>query len=190
MSEENIAQTNNEENIVKNNSTEADKNVPYDRFSEVNVQKNDALEQVGKLQAQIDKMNQTSKDKEQGKLIEDGKLKEALGIITKERDDFKTQAEQWTTYQTSKRETLMEQLSDDSDKTIAEGLSLDKLELYVNKIINVKSPSTSTARAAIGAAGEMGGYDSFAEWAEKDPKGYKAANQTNVSKGIKIGYGN
>ena len=188
MSEENTAQTNNEENIVKNNSTEADKNVPYDRFSEVNVQKNDALEQVGKLQAQIDKMNQTSKDKEQGKLIEDGKLKEALGIITKERDDFKTQAEQWTTYQTSKRETLMEQLTDDSDKTIAEGLSLDKLELYVNKVSNVNSPSTSTARAGSGKVGEMGGYESYAQWAEKDPDGYKKANQANVSK-VKIGYG-
>ena len=53
-----------------------DKNVPYDRFAEVNTAKNDALNQIGKLQAQIDKMNQTTKDKEQAKLVEDGKLKE------------------------------------------------------------------------------------------------------------------
>ena len=188
MSEENT-QANIEQDNVKNDSTEAvDKNVPYDRFSEVNTQKNDALTQVGKLQAQIDKISQTQKDKEQAKLVEDGKLQEALGIITKERDEFKTQAEQWSTYQKSKRENLMEQLSDDSDKTIAEGLSLDKLELYVNKVSNVNSPSTSTARAGSGKVGEMGGYESYAQWAEKDPNGYKKANQANVSK-VKIGYG-
>ena len=64
--EENNTQTNNEQTLSKNDSTEAvDKNVPYDRFSEVNTQKNNALEQVGKLQAQIDKINQTQKDQEQ-----------------------------------------------------------------------------------------------------------------------------
>ena len=78
MSEENT-QANIEQDNVKNDSTEAvDKNVPYDRFSEVNTQKNDALTQVGKLQAQIDKITQTQKDKEQAKLVEDGKLQEAL----------------------------------------------------------------------------------------------------------------
>ena len=188
--EENNTQTNNEQTLSTNDSTEAiDKNVPYDRFSEVNTQKNDALEQVGKLQAQIDKINQTQKDQEQVKLVEDCKLKEALGIITKERDEFKVKSEQWATYQKSKRENLMEQLSDE-DKNIAEGLSLDKLELYVNKETNVNSPSTSQARACNGAKGELGGYESYAQWAEKDPEGYKQANQTNLAKGIKIGYGN
>ena len=81
----------------------------------------------------------------------------------------------------------MEQLSDE-DKNIAEGLSLDKLELYVNKNINASSPSTSQARAGNGARGELGGYESYAQWAEKDPNGYKKANQANVSK-VKIGYG-
>ena len=188
MSEEST-QTNNEQTLSTNDSTEAvDKNVPYNRFSEVNSQKNDALEQVGKLQAKIDNLNQTQKNKEQEKLIEDGKLKEALGIVTKERDEYKTQSEQWNTYQKSKRENLMEQLSDE-DKNIAEGLSLDKLELYVNKNINASSPSTSQARAGNGARGELGGYESYAQWAEKDPEGYKKANQANVSK-VKIGYGN
>ena len=36
----------------------------------------------------------------------------------------------------------------------------------------------------------MGGYESFAEWASKDPEGYKKNNMTSESKGIKIGYGN
>ena len=173
MSEENtnVTQTT-EDTQDKNNSTQADtKNVPYDRFTEVNIAKNDALNQIGKLQAQIDKMNQTTKDKEQAKLVEDGKLQEALGIVSKERDDFKTQAEQWNQYQSNKRETLMNQLTDDTDKSIADGLSLDKLEKYVSKVTNVNAPSTSTARATTGSAGDFGGYSSMEEWSMKDPKG-------------------
>jgi len=188
MSEENVTQTT-EDTQDNNNSTEADnKNVPYDRFAEVNQAKNDLAGQVGKLQAQIDKMNSNQKDKEQAKLVEDGKLQEALGIVTKERDDFKVQAEQWNTYQTDKRESLMGKLTDDDDKSIADGLSLDKLEKYVSKVVNVSAPSTSSARATTGKAGDMGGYSSYAEWAQKDPKGYQEANNSVQGSGIKIGY--
>ena len=172
MSEENNVTQTTEDTQDKNNSTQADtKNVPYDRFTEVNTAKNEALSQIGKLQAQIDKMNSNQKDKEQAKLVEDGKLQEALGIVTKERDDFKGQADQWNTYQTNKRESLMGQLTNDEDKAIADGLSLDKLEKYVSKVTNVNAPSTSTARATTGTAGEMGGYSSMEEWSMKDPKG-------------------
>ena len=188
MSEENVTQTT-EDTQDNNNSTQADtKNVPYDRFAEVNQAKNDLAGQVGKLQAQIDKMNQTTKQQEEAKMVEDGKLKEALNIVQKERDEFKTQAEQWNTYQTNKRESLMSKLTEDDDKSIADGLSLDKLEKYVSKVVNVSAPSTSSARATTGKAGDMGGYTSYAEWAQKDPKGYQEANSTIKGTDIKIGY--
>ena len=83
----------------------------------------------------------------------------------------------------------MGQLTDDTDKSIADGLSLDKLEQYVNKVVNVSAPTTPNARATTGKAGDMGGYSSYAEWAEKDPKGYQEANNTVKGSGIKIGYG-
>ena len=87
MSEENNVTQTTEDTQDNNNSTQADtKNVPYDRFAEVNTAKNDALNQIGKLQAQIDKMNDENKSKAEAKLVEDGKLKEALDIVTKERD--------------------------------------------------------------------------------------------------------
>ena len=192
MSEENKveAQTQGDQNTVTNDSTQADKNVPYDRFQEVVQSNNDMAGQLGKLQAQIDKMNNDNKSKAEAKMVEDGKLKEALDLVTKERDTFKSQSEQWTTYQTDKRESLMSKLTDDTDKSIAEGLGdLNKLETYVNKVVNVNAPSTSSARAATGKAGDFGGYNSFEEWAVKDPTGYKQSNQTNSAKGIKIGYG-
>ena len=186
MSEENNVTQTPEDTQANNNSTQAeDKNVPYDRFAEVNTAKNDALNQIGKLQAQIDKMNQTNKDKEQAKLVEDGKLQEALGIVTKERDDFKTQAEQWNQYQANKRETLMNQLTDDTDKSIADGLSLDKLEKYVAKITNVNAPSTSTSRAATGKNADLLGYDSIEELAAHNPLEAEKYLKNNVKGYIK-----
>ena len=191
MSKENVeTQTNSNENTETNPSTEAsEKNVPYDRFQEVNQAKNDMATQVGKLQAQIDKMNSDNKSKAEAKMVEDGKLKEALDIVSKERDSFKTQADQWNTYQTDKRESLMSKLTNDEDKSIAEDLSLTKLETYVNKVVNVNAPSTSSARATTGKAGEFGGYSSYAEWASNDPKGYEEANNSIKGSNIKIGYG-
>ena len=192
MSEENKveSQTNVEPNNVTNNSTQADKNVPYDRFQEVVQSKNEMATQIGTLQAQIDKMSADNKSKAEAKLVEDGKLKEALDIVTRERDDFKTTSDQWNTYQTEKRESLMSKLTTDEDKSIGEGLTdLNKLETYVNKVVTVNAPSTSTARATTGKAGDMGGYSSYAEWAEKDPKGYQESNNTVKGSGIKIGYG-
>ena len=193
MSEENKVetQTQGDQNTVTNDSTQADtKNVPYDRFQEVVQSKNDMATQIGTLQAQIDKMSADNKSKAEAKLVEDGKLKEALDIVTKERDDYKASSDQWTTYQTDKRESLMSKLTTDEDKSIGEGLSdLNKLETYVNKVVNVNAPSTSSARATTGKAGDFGGYSSYAEWATKDPKGYQEANNSVKGSGIKIGYG-
>ena len=191
MSEENKteAQTTSTQ-AETNDSTKAEqKNVPYDRFQEVVQSKNDMAGQIGKLQAQIDKMNSDNKSKHEAKMVEDGKLKEALDLVTKERDTFKGQSEQWNTYQADKRESLMSKLTDDTDKSIAEGLSdLNKLETYVNKVVNVNAPSTSKARATTGKVGDFGGYSSYAEWASKDPKGYEKANSTVQGAGIKIAY--
>ena len=173
MSEEKIeTQANVEPNNDNKVNTEVEKNVPYDRFQEVVSSRNDMATQIGTLQAQIDKLNSDNKSKAEAKLVDDGKLKEALDIVTKERDDFKTSSDQWTTYQTEKRESLMSKLTTDEDKSIGEGLSdLNKLETYVNKVVNVNAPSTSTARATTGKAGDFGGYSSMEEFAMKDPKG-------------------
>ena len=187
MSEEKVETQATQDTEVKNHSTNAeDKNVPYNRFAEVNQAKNDLATQNGKLQAQIDKMNETQKQQQQAKLVEDGKLQEALGNVSKERDTFKTQAQQWNQYQADKRESLMGKLTDDTDKSIAEGLNdLNKLETYVNKVTNVNSPSTSTARATSGKAGDMGGYSSWEEFAMKDPKGAEKAIEESTVNFIK-----
>ena len=188
MSDEKVVETQTPEETQANNpSTEAgEKNVPYDRFQEVVQSKNDMASQIGKLQAQIDKMNATSKQQQEAKMVEDGKLKEALDIVTKERDEYKTQSDSWLSYQSDKRESLMGKLTNDDDKSIAEGLSdLNKLETYVNKVVNVNAPSTSTARATTGKASDMGGYSSWEEFAMKDPKGAEKAIAEDTTNFIK-----
>ena len=188
MSDENKIETQTtEETQVKNPSTEAtDKNVPYDRFQEVVTAKNDMAGQVGKLQAQIDQMNQTGKDKKQAELVEQGKLKEALDIMTKERDTYKVGYDEYDAFKVDKRESLMKQLTNDDDKSIAKGLGdLNKLETYVNKVVNVNTPSTSQARATSGKVGEFGGFGSIEEFAQKDPNGFQRHLQDNVKGYIK-----
>ena len=187
MSEEKNGNVIVETDNVKNTSTEAEvKNVPYDRFQEVVSSKNEMAGQLGKLQAQIDKMNSDNKSKAETKMVEDGKLKEALDIVTKERDSFKTQSDQWGKYQADKRESLISKLTDDTDKSIADGLSdLNKLETYVNKVVNVNAPSTSQARATSGKVGEFGGYGTVEEFAQKDPSGFEVHLKENVKGYIK-----
>ena len=80
----------------------------------------------------------------------------------------------------------MEQLTEDSDKSIAEGLSLDKLELYVNKVTKVNSVPTNTNRATSNSnQGNFGGYDSIQEFAMRDPEGAEKYLQQNVKGYIK-----
>jgi len=53
-----------------------------------------------------------------------------------------------------------------------------------------KNDFTETSeRASVPKGKEFGGYGSHAEWASKDPAGYKQANMTPEGAGIKIGYG-
>ena len=80
----------------------------------------------------------------------------------------------------------MSKLTDDTDKSIADGLSdLNKLESYVNKVTTVNAPSTSQARATSGKVGEMGGYSSWEEFAMKDPRGAEKAIQNQTEGYIK-----
>ena len=80
----------------------------------------------------------------------------------------------------------MEKLTEDTDKSIADGLSLDKLELYVNKVTKNSSVPTNTSRPASGQpTGDFGGYDSIQEYAMKDPKGAEKYLEQNVTGYIK-----
>ena len=84
----------------------------------------------------------------------------------------------------------MDKITNDDDKAIAEGLSLEKLEMFANRVTQTNTLGTPNQRPANSTkgTGEFGGYSSYQEWAEKDPNDYVKNNQTNSAKGIKIGY--
>ena len=193
MSENNTTQT--EATQVNPPSTEASKNnvsdgIPKNRFDEVNNQKNEYKSQVSELQAQLDKVNANQEAARQKELEKQGEYKTLLSEANAKLEKAQADVKAWSDYKTNKRSSLMEQITDDSDKAIAESLPLEKLELYVSKVNKASSLPTNTSRAANQQPqGDFGGYSSFAEWASKDPEGYQKENNSIAGSGIKIGYG-
>ena len=193
MEENKTTQT--EATQVEQPSTEASKNnvsegnIPQSRFNEVNTQKNEYKTQNADLQSQLDKMKADKETARNQKLEQDGEYKKLLEEANAKLEKSSVVVKEYEEYKTNKRNSLMESLTEDTDKSIAESLPLDKLELYVSKVNKTSSLPTNTNRAANNQpVGEMGGYASYAEWAEKDPEGYKRDNQSNSAKGITIGY--
>ena len=76
----------------------------------------------------------------------------------------------------------------ESDRDTYSNLSNANLRIHVNKTGKNISANTSKATGQRGSGGEFGGYESYAEWAQKDPKGYVQANNTLQGNNIKIGY--
>ena len=193
MSEENTTQT--EANQVNKPSTEASSNnvsdaIPKSRFDEVNTQKNEYKTENADLRSQLDKVLADKETARNQKLEQDGEYKKLLDEANAKLEKSSVVVKEYEEYKSNKRNSLMETLTEDTDKSIAEGLSLDKLELYVSKVNKINSLPTNTSRAANQQpVGEMGGYSSYAEWADKDPKGYQEKNDSIKGSGIKIGYG-
>ena len=82
----------------------------------------------------------------------------------------------------------METITNDEDKSIAEDLSLDKLEKFANRVTQTNTVGTPNQRPANSTkgTGDYGGYSSWAEYAQKDPKGAsEAMNKLDNNYGMK-----
>jgi len=182
--------TQTEANQVKQPSTEASQNnvsdgIPKSRFDEVNTQKNEYKAQNQELQAQLDKIKADQEATRQKQLEKQGEYKTLLDEANLKLEKAQTDVKAWSEYKENKRNSLMEQLTDDSDKSIADGLSLDKLELYVNKVTKVNTLPTNTSRAGNTPQGEFNGYSSIQEFAMKDPQGAEKYLEQNTEGYIK-----
>ena len=191
MSEENKT-TQTEATQVNPPSTEASKNnvsegnIPQSRFNEVNAQKNEFKTQVSDLQSQLDKVNADQESTRNKELEKQGEYKKLLDEANAKLDKSSVVVKEYEEYKTNKRNSLMETLTEDTDKSIAEGLSLDKLELYVNKVTKVNTVPTNTSRAANNQpVGDFGGYGSAQEFAQKDPNGFTKHLEDTVDGYIK-----
>ena len=166
MSEENN-QTQVENNNVKNDSTQADtndnyKNVPDNRFQDVVAQKNKALEQANDYKAELDKFKAEQETARQNQLEKQGEYKTLLGEANSKIEKLSAIANEYTEYKTNKRSSIMETITSDDDKVIAEGLSLDKLEMFAKRVTQTNTVGTPNQRPANSTkgTGEFGGYSS------------------------------
>jgi len=181
MSEQNetpIAETNSETNdSTKAETNDQYKNVPDSRFEDVVAQKNKWKEEANNSKSQLDKFKADQEAARKKDLEKQGEYKTLLDEANSEIKRLSTVDKEYTEYKTNKRASIMETIVNDDDKAIADGLSLDKLELFANRVSQTNTVGTPNQRPANSTkgTGDFGGYSSWAEFAQKDPVGAEKA---------------
>ena len=178
-------------NSETNDSTKAETNdpqgIPKARLDEVVAQKHKLAEQNNSLQSQLDKMIADQESSRKKKLEADGEIKTLLDEANAKNEKLSAVAEEYNTYKANKRASIMETISNDDDKKIAEKLPISELEMFANRVGQTNTLGTPNQRPANSTkgTGEFGGYASTTEWAQKDPKGFTKHLETNVEGYIK-----
>ena len=179
-----------EENSEPNPSTQADvkNDVPYDRFQEVNGQKNQFKSENESLKAENAKLKAAEEDARQQTLKKNSEFE----TLYNETDAMnKKQAEQIKAFEAKEleeSERLDAKIPEDQ-RVFTKGMTNAVKAQYIEQLqSNVNAGKTDSSRAGTTAKGEFNGYSSYAEWAQKDPKSYTQANNTLQGSDIKIGY--
>tara|TARA_R110002074_G_scaffold161376_1_gene319096 strand:+ start:95 stop:688 length:594 start_codon:yes stop_codon:yes gene_type:complete len=157
-----------------NSDSKSEHSVPYSVFK-------DTKNQLNEMKTQLTEFQEQQKNVRENKMKEEGQLKELLqekNTLIEQKDN---ELQEWTTYKQDKRETLLNQISE-NDRLIYSDLPLNKLEAHVNKSVKPISAKTSTATGQRGTAGEFGGYDNKMEWVMNDPEGYEKAKKGSGDK--------
>ena len=174
MSEQNENTPIVDDNNEKNDNTKVEKNVenmiPQSRVNEITAKFHKANDELEKL-----KESQEAQRKQE--LEKQGEYKTLLEEQGKELAQAKLDQTEWNNYKTNKRASIMETITNDDDKLIAEDLSLSKLEKFANRVSQTNAVGTPNQRPANSTkgTGQYGGYSSWAEYAQKDPKGAEKA---------------
>ena len=176
-----------EDNSVTNPSTQAtDKNdVPYGRFQEVNSQKNEFKSKYEDLSAKISKMEAERETARQETLKKNQEFEtlynEANSNATKLQEQNKALQSDLGTF----RQGLVDQLPEER-RVYTEGMNMATLQKFVqDEQVTANANKTDSSRAGTATKGEMGGYDSWTEFAMKDPKGAEKALESETSNYIK-----
>ena len=181
MTEQNINQPIADDNSVSNDSTKAETNesqgIPKARLDEVVAQRHKATERGDSYKAQFEELQAKQETARKKDLEKQGEYKTLLDEANAKIEKLSGVAEEYTTYKTNKRASLMETITNDEDKSIAEDLSLAKLEKFANRVTQTNTVGTPNQRPANSTkgTGEFGGYSSWREFATKDPKGAEKA---------------
>ena len=167
-------------NSVTNDSTKADTNeqgIPKARLDEVVAQRHKATERGDSYKSQLEELQAKQETARNKDLEKQGEYKTLLDEANAKVEKLSVVADEYTTYKTNKRASLMETITNDEDKSIAEDLSLAKLEKFANRVTQTNTVGTPNQRPATSTkgTGEFGGYSSWREFATKDPKGAEEA---------------
>ena len=157
--------------------------IPQGRFDEVN-------SKYRTLQEKFDTMNETIKQQEQQEEIKNGNLEKVIERLNLEKKELTGQLEKtsnnYTALESSVRNEYLEKIPEDKrekyEKYPVEAVK-DIAEAFTSNSQgnSVKVDTSNPTRTG----GEFGGYTSYVEWAQKDPKGYEKANgQVGISTGF------
>jgi hypothetical protein len=191
MSEETTVQS--DDNAVNNPTTEGSKNnanVPQsvmDRISKLSGQKNDLSSQLEEANAKNAEFVKAQDDARQKKMVENEEFKTLLSEKDAQIEKLTQVSNQWNTYQEETRASLMEKLPE-GKREFGEGMDLSKLQKFVEtevQSVNPNANKTNTARQGVNPTGEFGGFDSWQEFAMKDPKGAEKALAAQTNNYIK-----
>ena len=128
------------------------KTVPYERFSEVVAQRKAAADEATKAREELATINADREKVRKAGLEKQGEFKTLLEESKAENESLKTRAEtaedKWDKYETSRREALTAELSDE-DKALAMKMTdLTDMEAFIKRIAGNNSTSTDTRRVA------------------------------------------
>ena len=143
--------------------------VPYARFKEVNDERRELKSQLDSRNSEIKRQAEDRKLKE---MEAKGDYEKIMIDMTSKLEAAETKAQAFDEYQASRRESLLSKLPEE-DRGTYDGLSLDKLEVHVEKFNSKPNP----ANVDSSKPSEMGGYSSDLEFAIQDPEGYEKAKK-------------
>ena len=133
MAEEQVVETNEktpDTEVVKNETNES---IPYDRFKQVNDEKN-------ALKSKLDEFISAQDASKKKKLEEEGRYKELLEKADAEINDLKPYKEKFDQYENSRRESLLSNVPEDEREKLS-SLDLNTLEYVVAKVQNTTEPT-------------------------------------------------
>jgi hypothetical protein len=163
----------NQGNPVEQNNEKNEIMIPKSRFDEVIVQKNQFKEKLETFEReQLQSRN--------NKLVEDNKFKELYeGLKTqneellKNIDIYKPSHDQWTVYQTKRKESLLEKIPENKRAKFKDVTDLNILE-EMAEVFTAGVATTNKRKGITGvSAGKFDGYNGPQDMAVKDPKLFK-----------------
>ena len=187
MAEEQVNTPQAEQNSETNPSTQADvkNDVPYDRFQEVNGQKNQFKSENESLKAELEKVKVAQEDARQEALKKNSEFETLYNETDTLNKKLSEQIGVYKANEEQERVDMMKQVPED-DVEFTSGMNNATLRKFINKTqSNINAGKTDSSRAGTTAKGEFGGYSNTAEWAQKDPGGFTKHLEESVKGYIK-----